>query len=134
MGIEDMPEMQIIREESLFKPVNLAERPINLSGRFVVMRSPSKQLYLLGGQNALAHMTVADTFEQFTSDNPISRKYLDTVTECETLYGGHFRIDDSNILIYGKSDMYGKYDIDAIRPIVKRWAKDNLQEHQIEFK
>ncbi len=126
MGIEDIPEMQVIDGLRKKGVMELSESP-GSSGKFISLVGLNGKNYIYAENYTIPHETLAFKFEARAQD-----KYQCTEGLSPT-GGGHFRIDEERMVFFDKSTDFGKYDEQVVRPIAERWRKQNLPNHELVF-
>ncbi len=130
MKLEDTPEMQVCdqrfdemsRDYFTGDPINWETRK-RYDGKFVVIGAPGPRYYIFSSENG-NHSDLERVFQERTESNPrLVRAFC----------GGTLTIDDKSIRVYGKSETFGPYGRETVRPIIERYAKQHLPNHEIEI-
>ena len=130
MGLEDMPEMQVLDED--YNPINVNRT--FLDSFFIVIKGPNSKNYIFSQEGVHAHPTLYEVVFRGVLKYKYNVDDKNYPSDFKALNGGHLRIKDGQLTLYGKSEQYGKYEEQAVSPIIEKWTKENFPTHNIIFK
>jgi len=130
MAIEDIPEMQVTQGIRGRELVDFSENQ-RIYGYFIVLEGPISNHYVMANDLILSDIGLLNVFRQNArfdyGCNFISLNKLRVVGE------GYLDIDESRIRVTDDGCVYGGYDEQVIKPIVEKWARENLKSHSLVF-
>ena len=127
MGIENIPEMQVMKKNPYEGEIDfVSQEPISYSSRFTIIEGPEGRKYVFSVDKAISHTTLVNMFATLSF-----RKH--EVRGFDGLSGGFLSIDGETIKFHGESEKFGKYDEQIVRPIAERWRQQNLPNHELVF-
>lgn len=128
MPEEDIPEMQLwITKYGCL--LDTTQEPLRYHARFIIHSTSGREQrhFILGiADSSLRHYDLEDIF----------RKHYDKKRQTGRIIsvgGGIITLDSRTILMCSSREREGDYNKEIVYPIVARWAKARLPEHQIKY-
>ena len=127
MGIENIPEMKLVESIDNREYVD----GNNFNGNFIVVKDSSSRHYLLGVDNCFSHEDIFRfNFRDLLVANGCGSITIDSF---KPVGGGRLSIYLKKLSLGGYSTHYGDYDRQVVHPIVERWTRQHLPNHQLGF-
>lgn len=127
MTIEDFPEMLLVDISGTPFKFNKGMNHEPFTGDFVVLQGKNSKNYIFSSQWGAGHQEISWRFWEL-----LDRDYGVENEKPFPKSGGHIDIC-GQVRVYSKSQRFGKYDEQIVRPIVERWAKENTPGYKLIF-
>ena len=121
MAIEDIPQVQLANAGYTFDTADLTR---NFNGKFVVLQKQVRP-YIFARKGFDPHREIVEMFYRVAENNYGVKDSRDIF---QVAGGGLISIARGKIILEDESEQYGKYDLDAVSPIMKEWARKNFPE------
>ncbi len=134
MGLEDMPSVQILEYRDNVR-LDFNKHP-SYNGKFVTIRDGQGRHYFFSIVSSnpnepsrehkdLVYVFNANAFDEHKIPNPQG--------EFNVTGGGKIKLSSKFVVLYDKSEKYGKFNASDIKSILSEYASKNLPKHKISY-
>ncbi len=127
MGLEDIPEIVFIDDEKIFE----IDATKIFYDKFIIIEPKDRKPILVAGRGIhFGHMSILSAFCRAAS-----KKYqiIDDPWTMIPSGGGMLKINSEEIRVFDKSQDFGKYNVEVVRPIIENFAKEKYPIAKIIF-
>lgn len=134
MGLEDVPEMQLVifdyDYKGFYRPFQ-KNKDGTFNGKFILLKAhpegrynaPALRLFIYSEKSSDSHLDIAPHFTQRMYKKYEINPYKITFTP---ISGGMIKVTDSEMIFSKKSESFGEYDKNKTKEIAQRYCAENL--------